>query len=606
MAKGVYVGAPNFEPVTLPSGYTQLEYIQSSGTQCINTGFKPNQNTRLVMDATLLSTTSAYLYGCRGGSGVNYNNRFGVLYNGSLMRSDFGTGNGVTFSSTIAANTRYTFDQNKNVCKIGTETVTNSETAFASLYPILIFGVNESGVNSYLCSMRLYSCRIYDDGTLIRNFVPAKNSSGAVGLYDLKNGVFYANAGSGTFTAGMTYAEVARKVKKIYLGIDNTARKVKKGYIGDTNGLARLFFNNVAKIIKYTGSVTALSAGAQKLAAASNANYALFGGGKTGSKGSNAVDAYNSTLTRSKPNVLNNAREELAAASAGNYVLFAGGCTYYYYGESTKALFSTVDAYNQSLTKSTPTALSNARHLLSGASIGGYALFAGGYDYVNPSRTDPSITMFSKVDAYNASLTRISASSLGSGRSDMASTTIGNYALFAGGVYLTRSDASALKYYRNYVDAYNTSLTRTNATTLSVGRRGLAAAVAGDYALIAGGQQSEASTDVVATVDAYNKSLTRSTPTALSLKRMWMGAASLAGSAIFGGGSIGSPIDDWCKAVVDIYDSSLTRTTGKSLSRVRARMAACTIGNYAIFAGGSYQSDSGGLTNVDAYTASYD
>ena len=85
-----------------------------------------------------------------------------------------------------------------------------------------------------------------------------------------------------------------------------------------------------------------------------------------------------------------------------------------------------------------------------------------------------------------------------------------------------------------------------------------------------------------------------------------MGAASLAGSAIFGGGSIGSPIDDWCKAVVDIYDSSLTRTTGKSLSRVRARMAACTIGNYAIFAGGSYSSDGGGLNNVDAYTASYD
>ena len=186
----------------LPGGYTELEYIQSSGTQCINTGFKPNQNTRSVMDATLLSTTSAYLYGCRGGASENYNNRFGILYNGSYMRSDFGAGNGLTFSSAIAANTRYTFDQNKNVCKIGTETVTNSETAFASLYPILIFGVNESGANSYLCGMRLYSCRIYDDGTLVRNFVPAKNSSGAVGLYDLANGVFYANAGTGTFTAG--------------------------------------------------------------------------------------------------------------------------------------------------------------------------------------------------------------------------------------------------------------------------------------------------------------------------------------------------------------------------------------------------------------------
>ena len=190
------------EAVALPEGYTQVEYLQSSGTQCINTGFKPNQNTRLVMDATLLSTTSAYLYGCRGGSGENYNNRFGVLYNGSYMRSDFGTGNGVTFSAAITANERYVFDQNKNVCKIGAETVTNSEKVFTSLYPILMFGVNEGGVNSYLCSMRLYSCRIYDNGTLIRNFVPARNASGTLGLYDTVNGAFYTNAGSGTFTAG--------------------------------------------------------------------------------------------------------------------------------------------------------------------------------------------------------------------------------------------------------------------------------------------------------------------------------------------------------------------------------------------------------------------
>ena len=35
---------------TLPEGYTLLKYIESSGTQYINTGFNPNQNTRLLMD----------------------------------------------------------------------------------------------------------------------------------------------------------------------------------------------------------------------------------------------------------------------------------------------------------------------------------------------------------------------------------------------------------------------------------------------------------------------------------------------------------------------------------------------------------------------------
>ena len=39
-------------------------------------------------------------------------------------------------------------------------------------------------------------------GEVIRKFVPCKNASGEVGLYDTVEGQFYANAGTGTFTAG--------------------------------------------------------------------------------------------------------------------------------------------------------------------------------------------------------------------------------------------------------------------------------------------------------------------------------------------------------------------------------------------------------------------
>ena len=41
----------------LPDGYTELEYIQSSGTQYIDTGFKHNQNTRVVMKVQMLSAS---------------------------------------------------------------------------------------------------------------------------------------------------------------------------------------------------------------------------------------------------------------------------------------------------------------------------------------------------------------------------------------------------------------------------------------------------------------------------------------------------------------------------------------------------------------------
>lgn len=51
-------------------------------------------------------------------------------------------------------------------------------------------------------SGKLYSCKILNNNNLIRNFVPCKNTSGILGLYDTVNNVFYTNAGTGTFTAG--------------------------------------------------------------------------------------------------------------------------------------------------------------------------------------------------------------------------------------------------------------------------------------------------------------------------------------------------------------------------------------------------------------------
>ena len=49
-------------------------------------------------------------------------------------------------------------------------------------------------------------------------------------------------------------------------------------------------------------------------------------------------------------------------------------------GEGNNSYFSTVDAYDTSLTRSTPTALSVARSSLAAASVGNYALFGGGYN----------------------------------------------------------------------------------------------------------------------------------------------------------------------------------------------------------------------------------
>ena len=133
---------------------------------------------------------------------------------------------------------------------------------------------------------------------------------------------------------------VAHKVKKIYTGVDNVARKVKKGYVG-VGGVARPFFSAEARL-EYYGAITPLSAARYNLAATTVGNYALFGGGYGDTGYENTVDAYNTSLTRSTPTVLSVVRESLAATTVGNYALFGGG-----YG-SSPSYKNTVDAYYSS------------------------------------------------------------------------------------------------------------------------------------------------------------------------------------------------------------------------------------------------------------------
>lgn len=188
----------------LPSGYTQLEYIQSSGNQYINTGVVPTPNTRAVIDAQITAQTvpSAAYLGERSGSGGTDKTGY-VLWSmstGANVSSDF-FGNRVSKTmSTIG--TRVLIDKNKASVTINGSTITNSAAAGTATLPIFLLASNEKGTAAYGIAAKLYSCQLYDNGTLVRNFVPCKNASGAVGLYDIVGKQFYANAGTGTFTAG--------------------------------------------------------------------------------------------------------------------------------------------------------------------------------------------------------------------------------------------------------------------------------------------------------------------------------------------------------------------------------------------------------------------
>lgn len=190
--------------MSLPSGYTRLEYIESTGTQYIDTGFKPNQNTRVLMDVTPLHVVQSKMwcaFGCRA------NGLYFGLYKASSGNMNLTWFYGSVYSNyfTIDYTKRHVFEVNKNVANVDGATKSYPAQVFQLSQSMFLFCDNAAGKATSLSSSRLYSCKVYDNGTLVRDFIPCKNASGVVGLWDNANNQFYTNAGSGGFTSGPVY-----------------------------------------------------------------------------------------------------------------------------------------------------------------------------------------------------------------------------------------------------------------------------------------------------------------------------------------------------------------------------------------------------------------
>lgn len=187
----------------LPSTYTQLDYLQSTGTQYIDTGFKPNNNTSIEMEIYNSSTTDCFFYGARENVQVN---AFSVVYLNSTSSVRFDYGNSqVLMSGTY--NTTFTINQDKTKNYINNVSASDSTANTFSCPVNLYLGtVNLNGTASTsMLKGYIYYAKIWDNGVLIRNMIPCKrNSDNVLGMYDLVNNVFYTNAGTGTFIAGTT------------------------------------------------------------------------------------------------------------------------------------------------------------------------------------------------------------------------------------------------------------------------------------------------------------------------------------------------------------------------------------------------------------------
>lgn len=220
---------PYMPRTSLPEPYIEVEYIESTGEQYIDTGVSPgdtdNQNKlRIECDAQFTKTDIEQIL---FGSGY-YNSTAGNRRNLVTMirDSNFGMLSGSQITSTrnmgAADIERHYFviDQIKRSYLLRNNNYYGQFSAMSSYFPtrnILLFAGQNSTASTPLiydfAYAKIFKALIYSNGNLLRWFIPCYNrETGEVGMYDKVTNVFHGNLGTGEFIKGPKLTDNALKI----------------------------------------------------------------------------------------------------------------------------------------------------------------------------------------------------------------------------------------------------------------------------------------------------------------------------------------------------------------------------------------------------------
>lgn len=179
----------------------EVEYLESSGTQYIETGIIPTSTTGIKVVMQKSNTTDCYYAGLRNDSG---NTRFCL---GTANRQYAGYGAVVNSQTTpisgITENYLNYLNDMKFTCTNGTNSLggTLSSLSFTPAYNIRLFG-SAGVVASYsVWSGKIYNVKISQGSSVVMNLIPVR--VGLVGcMYDTIGGQLYQNQGTGYFKIG--------------------------------------------------------------------------------------------------------------------------------------------------------------------------------------------------------------------------------------------------------------------------------------------------------------------------------------------------------------------------------------------------------------------
>lgn len=209
MGRSLIIPHADFSDVSvLPSsaGYEGLNAIITTGTQYVDSGVNANNGISIELDVAGFSfgSSSSWLCGARHQiDGDTYS--FGILADSKpddrFYRFDNGDISYDTRSIATDSPSRTKFYLSDVLAKVGDVSISFNRYAFDFNENVYIFNTQKDGVpDAAASSVTCYGVKMWSDDILIRDLKPAKRiSDNEIGMYDVVNGSFYTNAGSGVF-----------------------------------------------------------------------------------------------------------------------------------------------------------------------------------------------------------------------------------------------------------------------------------------------------------------------------------------------------------------------------------------------------------------------
>ena len=187
-------------------------YLESTGTQWIDTGFVPNQDTKLEASYQFLSMiSSANLKNVQVGCGSPINTtRFVFLIKDNLWRLSIGVTNTIEKTADLERHL-FTLDAPNKTAWIDNIPYETNYSILKSDSPFALFTRNERyDIYNFMHAARSFYTKIYQNGVLVRHFVPVPCGLQigdfvvpSNGMWDIVEQKFYGNMGTGDFIYGV-------------------------------------------------------------------------------------------------------------------------------------------------------------------------------------------------------------------------------------------------------------------------------------------------------------------------------------------------------------------------------------------------------------------